>query len=63
MISNKDKVEDVKRKWLDEKKTEGIDGIEQIRLFYMGKELQNAFFTYHYDMHDDMVVQVMLRKK
>jgi hypothetical protein len=34
---------------------------EQIRFFYMGKEMLNDFFLYSYDVVDDMVIAGMIR--
>jgi hypothetical protein len=60
-MSNKALVLDVKEQYLKaaemtEKK------VGDIRLFSLGKELKDDLFMYSYDISDDVVMQVMIKK-
>ena len=59
-ISNLSKIRDLKSTFISESQ-KTID-VEDVRLFYMGKELKNDFCIYSYDIMDEMTIQAMVKK-
>jgi len=51
----------VKQQYLTEKELSDTK-IEQMRLFCLGKELKDDLFMYSYDIADEVVMQMMIRK-
>lgn len=59
-IVNTDAITDLKQKYISKS---GKDvAVEQVRLFCMGKELKNENFVYSYDINQDKVITVLIRK-
>ena len=60
-VSNKLSVAELKLKYLGERAQEGV-GLENIRIFCLGKELKDDLFLYRYEIADGIVMQVMIKK-
>lgn len=60
-VSNKISVSELKLKYLAERVQEGI-GLENIRIFCLGKELKDDLFLYSYEIADGIVMQAMIKK-
>ena len=60
-VSNKLSVAELKLQYLGERAQEGV-GLENIRIFCLGKELKDDLFLYSYEIADGIVMQVMIKK-
>jgi hypothetical protein len=58
-ISSLMSIRDLKQKYIDKL---GEFRLEDIRLFYAGKELKEDLFIYSYDIKDEMTIQAMIKK-
>ena len=58
-VSNRTQIEQLKQMYIEHRE---LDAKSQVRFLFKGKELQNDFYVYSYDMADDCVIQVMLRQ-
>lgn len=54
-------IKDLKKMYLEEANITDL-AVEELRLFYAGKELKDEFFIYTYEIKDEMTIQVMIRK-
>jgi hypothetical protein len=60
-VSNKLSVSELKQKYLAERAQDGV-GLENIRIFCLGKELKDDLFLYSYEIADGIVMQAMIKK-
>jgi len=60
-VSNKFSVSELKQKYLAERAQDGV-GLENIRIFCLGKELKDDLFLYSYEIADGIVMQAMIKK-
>lgn len=60
-VSNKLSVSELKLKYLVERAQDGV-GLENIRIFCLGKELKDDLFLYSYEIADGIVMQAMIKK-
>jgi len=60
-ISNLATIEELKQKYLEARNDPSL-GVENLRMFCMGKELKNEFFVYTYNLADEMTIQVQIKK-
>jgi hypothetical protein len=60
-VSNKALVLDVKQQYLTQANVTDKQ-VSDIRLFCLGKELKDDLFMYSYDIVDEVVMQVMIKK-
>ena len=60
-VSNLKSIAEFKQMYIDKIGDKGIK-MENLRMFCLGKELQNDMFLYSYDIIDEMTVQVMIKK-
>lgn len=60
-VSNKLSVSKLKQKYLAERAQDGV-GLENIRIFCLGKELKDDLFLYSYEIADGIVMQAMIKK-
>jgi hypothetical protein len=60
-ISNRATVASLKTQYLTEKNLADTP-LDKVRVFCLGKELKDELFMYSYDVADDVVMQLMIRK-
>jgi hypothetical protein len=60
-VNNRHTVAAVKQQFIAAQKLEGVSA-SNVRIFCMGKELKDDLFMYSYDIVDDVVMQLMIRK-
>lgn len=56
-------IKDLKQKYIQMQQEQNQTiSPENLRFFYMGKEMKDELFLYSYDIVDEMTIQVMVKK-
>ena len=61
IVSNLTNIADLKQKYIDQL-DDSVLAVSNIRFFCLGKEMQNDFFIYSYEIENEMVIAAMISR-